>query len=172
MLRRDLLLGAFALPLTSMLGAGDAEAFIRPSRTQLNGPVDGILVKKSERKMYLVSGKNVVREYRVNLGFNPVGHKQFKGDGRTPEGNYSITHKNPQSRFHLSLGVSYPSRQDRLFAARHGRSPGGDIYIHGTGRGAGRATHDWTRGCIAVTDAEMDEIFKLVRPGTRITIAA
>lgn len=172
MLRRDLLLGALALPLTSMLGAEPAEAFFRPQQPARTGPVDGILVRKSERMMYLMSNGRVVREYRVNLGFNPVGHKRFKGDGRTPEGTYRISHKNPQSQFHLSLGVSYPSRQDRMYAARHGRSPGGDIFIHGTGRGPGRAKGDWTRGCIAVTDTEMSEIFQLIRPGISITINA
>lgn len=132
--------------------------------------VSQVLVKKSERKLYLIGAGRVLRSYDIGLGFAPKGHKRFEGDGRTPEGTYYISHRNPQSAFHLSLGVSYPDQADRSYAHARGRSPGGDIFIHGQGPKAQRATGDWTAGCIAVTDAEMEEIYRYVRPGIPIVI--
>ncbi len=143
----------------------------RPSKfLDYDGPeVTGILVVKSERTLHLVSHGRVVKSFAVDLGFAPEGHKQFEGDGRTPEGTYVIDRRNPNSRFHLSLGISYPNARDRAFARAQGKSPGGDIFIHGQ-NGRGRRGTDWTEGCIAVSDEEMEAIYAMVRDGTPITI--
>ncbi len=131
--------------------------------------VDAIRVDKSERRMELLRGGKVVRRYRVMLGDAPVGAKRQQGDERTPEGRYTITFRNGASRFHLSLRVSYPDEADKAWAKAHGVDPGGDIMIHGgTPPGYGR---DWTDGCIAVTNAEIEEIWRLVPVGTPITIS-
>lgn len=137
-----------------------------------DGPaVTQIVVKKGERRMHLVSGQSVLKSYDIDLGFQPKGHKQFEGDGKTPEGVYFIDRRNPNSAYHLSLGISYPNPQDRANAMIAGLSPGGDIMIHGLGP-TGRALNrrDWTAGCIAVTDEEMEEIYAMLRPGVPIFI--
>ncbi len=135
-----------------------------------DGPeVTLVEVHKAERKMYLFSGTTVLKTYNIALGGNPIGHKQFEGDKKTPEGAYFITHRNPNSAYHLSLGISYPNQADREFARAHGKTPGGDIFIHG-GPKEWFAPRDWTVGCIAVTDRQMEEIFAMVQPGTPINI--
>jgi len=113
-----------------------------------------------------------IKAYRgLQFGDAPRGHKQFQGDERTPEGIYRIDRRNPQSSFHLSLGISYPNAADRAFASRYGRSAGGDIFIHGqpTGR-PGRMRGDWTDGCIALTNAQIEELWQIVPNGTPIEI--
>lgn len=138
-------------------------------------PIDLIVVDKSRRVMTLWAGKIPFKTYRIGLGGNPVGHKQEEGDSRTPEGRYIIDGKNPASSFHLSLRISYPNKHDRADAARRGVSPGGWIMIHGTPeylsaiRSVG-VMQDWTAGCIAVTNGEIEEVYKLVRVGTPIVI--
>lgn len=135
-----------------------------------NGPeVTSVQVHKGARKMYLLHNGKVLEEFNVSLGFAPEGHKQFEGDGKTPEGTYRITHRNPNSAFHLSLGISYPNTADRAYASSKGKSPGGDIFIHG-GPPKPTDTWDWTAGCIAVTDEEMEVIYAMVDPGTVIHI--
>lgn len=135
-----------------------------------NGPeVTSIQVHKSQRKMYLLHNGQILKEYNVSLGFQPEGHKQFEGDGKTPEGAYYISHKNPNSTYHLSLGISYPNKRDVAFAREKGKSPGGDIYIHG-GPLKPVPVWDWTAGCIAVTDEEMEEVYAMINPGTVIHI--
>jgi murein L,D-transpeptidase YafK len=135
------------------------------------GPeVTRIVIEKSERRMHLLHGEKVLRSYDIALGREPVGQKRREGDGRTPEGNYIIDRRNPRSAFHLSLGISYPTVSQRRVAREAGLSPGGDIFIHGqAGKHRGRGT-DWTEGCIAVTDREIEEIYAMVRVGTPITI--
>ncbi len=142
-----------------------------------SGPtVTGIEIHKAERKMYLLHQGTVLRTYDIALGGNPVGHKQFEGDGKTPEGVYFISHKNPKSTYHLSLGVSYPNDADRAFAASQGKQPGGDIFIHGgppkkvSGRPRVPRNADWTAGCIAVTDKEIEEIFSMIETRTSVRI--
>lgn len=136
-----------------------------------NGPsVTSIQVHKAARKMYLLHNSEVLEEYDVALGFAPVGHKQFEGDGKTPEGTYFINRHNPKSRFHLSVGISYPNPQDKAFAEAQGKSPGGDIMIHGRSDYKGRNKGDWTAGCIAVTDKEMEEVYSMVRRKTPVYI--
>ncbi|MEM6619370.1 MAG: L,D-transpeptidase family protein [Pseudomonadota bacterium] len=136
------------------------------------GPaVTQILIDKSDRRMWLFHNQTVLKEYKVELGFAPVGHKQFEGDGRTPEGLYYIDRRNPNSRFHLSLGISYPNAADRAYARERGKSPGGDIFIHGgpdLRKWFGKK--DWTWGCIAVKDREMETIYSMVGKGTAVYI--
>ena len=132
--------------------------------------VDRVVVHKSRREMLLVSGESVVRSYRIALGRDPVGHKQREGDGRTPEGRYTIDRRNPNSRYHLSLHISYPSPADLERARAAAVDPGGDIMIHGLKPGVAHPHSDWTQGCIAVTDSEMDEIWNLVPDGVPIEI--
>ncbi|KGJ08138.1 hypothetical protein EQ718_04475 [Paracoccus versutus] len=157
-----------AVAVLASCGGGDS---LQPSKTYQGPPITQIVVKKADRKMYLVSGKEVVKSYKIDLGNQPFGHKQFEGDGRTPEGLYFIDRFNPRSRYHLSVGISYPSAQDVANAAARGQRPGGDIFIHGLGP-EGRALNrpDWTAGCIAVTDQEIEEIFTMLRPGVPIFI--
>lgn len=133
--------------------------------------ITGILIKKSEGEMILVSNGRRVRNYEIDLGFAPTGDKKMQGDGKTPEGTYYIDRKNPQSNFYLSLGISYPNEADIAEARAMGVNPGGDIFIHGQGRyGQGKSGTDWTWGCVAVTDVEIQEIFALVDVGTPVTI--
>ncbi len=141
----------------------------------LAAAVDLIVVDKTRRVMTLWTGKKPFRTYRISLGGNPVGDKEQEGDSRTPEGRYIIDGKNPGSSFHRSLRISYPNKSDQVEAAKRGVSPGGLIMIHGTPEGLAllQATgfmRDWTAGCIAVTNAEVDEIYKNVRVGTPIVI--
>lgn len=136
---------------------------------------DKILIEKSERRMTLLWKGTPVRMYSIALGGSPVGKKQCQGDQKTPEGTYSITGRNPQSSYHRSLRVSYPNAEDIANARRLRCRPGGDIMIHGlpNGRGWIGATHvavDWTLGCIAVTNPEIEEIWDAVPNGTAVEI--
>ena len=137
-----------------------------------SGPeVTQILVLKEQRKMYLLNGQRPLKKYDIALGGNPVGDKQIEGDLKTPEGGYVINRRNPNSAYHLSLGISYPNASDVEEAKALGKPPGGDIFIHGrAGKNKG-ASPDWTAGCIAVTDDEIEEVYSMVRTGTPIFIA-
>ena len=139
------------------------------------GPADRVEIRKADRTLVLFDNEKVLAEYTVALGGDPAGAKAKKGDQRTPEGRYVIDWRNPESRYHLSLHVSYPDAGDRRRAAGLGVSPGGDIMIHGLPNGWGwlgplHRLWDWTAGCIAVTDGEIEEIWRLVPNGTPITI--
>ncbi len=138
------------------------------------GPkADGIVVRKSERKMYIMQGTTALSAHDVDLGFTPTGHKRNEGDGRTPEGQYFINRRNYNSAYFLSLGISYPNASDVARARAAGVRPGGDIFIHGGPRYFGeKGKRDWTAGCIAVTDAEMEQIYQMVPDGTPIWIQA
>lgn len=136
-----------------------------------NGPeVTRILVYKEDRKMHLMHHEQVLASYDIDLGFAPEGHKQVEGDGKTPEGDYEIDRRNPNSEFHLSIGVSYPNEDDVANAEAMGKKPGGDIFIHGRPWKYLNAGDDWTAGCIAVTNGEMEDIYAMVRDGTKISI--
>jgi len=143
-------------------------------KTKYLGPkADGIVVSKSDRKMYIMTGTTAISAHNVDLGFNPDGHKEQEGDGRTPEGQYFINRRNYNSAYHLSLGISYPNRRDVARAKAAGVSPGGNIFIHGGPRYDGESGRaDWTAGCISVTDAEMDLIYQMVPDGIPIWIEA
>jgi murein L,D-transpeptidase YafK len=130
---------------------------------------DLVIVSKKRREMVLLSGENVLRTYRIALGREPEGPKRQEGDGRTPEGRYTIDRRNAKSKYHLGLHISYPDAADVARAREAGVDPGGDIMIHGLKDGV-RREGDWTQGCIAVTDEEMDEIWGLVGEGTAIWI--
>ncbi|MCR9261785.1 MAG: L,D-transpeptidase family protein [Pseudomonadaceae bacterium] len=138
--------------------------------------VDHVLVKKSERQLLLMSGTEVVKSYPISLGEQPVGHKQREGDEKTPEGQYVLDWRNPDSRFYKSIRISYPNDADELRARRNNQSPGGDIFIHGLPNGLSRLARafkgrNWTDGCIAVNNNDhMEEIWQLVKDGTKITI--
>ncbi|MBI5666263.1 MAG: L,D-transpeptidase family protein [Nitrospirae bacterium] len=139
------------------------------------GPVDKVLIEKKERRLTLLSKDNVLKTYNIALGGNPNGPKERQGDNKTPEGTYFIDSRNKDSRYHLSLHISYPNEKDKKRAKEVGVSPGGDIMIHGIKNGfswaGGSHTEvDWTKGCIAVTDEEIEEIDKLVPNGTIVEI--
>lgn len=135
-----------------------------------DGPqVTRIVVYKNERIMYLMHNDEVLESYEIDLGFAPEGHKLEEGDGRTPEGEYIIDRRNPNSQWYLSIGISYPNAEDIAQARARGVSPGGDIFIHGTPRPF-RGDADWTVGCIAVTNREMRQIYAMVGNGTPISI--
>lgn len=136
---------------------------------------DLVVVKKSDRKIMLFSDGRLIKQYPISLGDNPVGHKVKKGDERTPEGRYLLTHRNSQSQFYKSIHVNYPNNQDRRRAYSMGVSPGGDIKIHGlpnkkTFPSDIYMDFNWTDGCIAVTDQHMDEIWSMIRENTPIEI--
>jgi murein L,D-transpeptidase YafK len=136
-----------------------------------NGPaVTHVLVNKGERRMHLIHDQQVLESYDIGLGFAPNGDKKIEGDGKTPEGSYIIDRRNPNSQFYLSIGVSYPNHEDRAEAKDLGKSPGGDIFIHGRPWKNRKGGQDWTAGCIAVTNREMRQIYSMVKSGTPITI--
>ncbi len=141
----------------------------------LNGPADKILIEKKERRLTLLSKGKVLKTYDIALGGNPNGPKERQGDNKTPEGNYIIDSRNKDSRYHLSLHISYPNENDKKRAKELGVSPGGDIMIHGIKNGFSWAGNshsevDWTKGCIAVTDEQIEEIDRLVPDGTIVEI--
>ena len=136
---------------------------------------DLLVVDKSTRRLSVYANGALVRSYSVSLGHHPVGPKEREGDHRTPEGRYVIDHHNPNSAFHLSLHISYPSASDSARAFAAGYSPGGEVMVHGMRNGSGwigraHLLVDWTDGCIAVTDAEMDQLYQAVSDGTPIEI--
>lgn len=143
-----------------------------PRFLDYDGPeVTLVVAQKGARTLQLFNNSTLLKSYHFELGFAPVGDKHFEGDGRTPEGLYFIDRSNPRSSYHLSVGISYPNDQDRAFAEAQGRRPGGDIFIHGTPREM-RHKRDWTAGCLAVKNEEVEEIFSMVRAGTPILLTA
>lgn len=155
------------------IGAGYAhfpETTLKPSAR-----ADKVAVLKSERKLILMYAGQPLKEYRVSLGSTPLGAKQQEGDGRTPEGTYIIDYRKADSSFHKALHISYPSEADTLQAKARGVNPGGFIMVHGIRNGLGAIGRlhrlaDWTNGCIAVTNAEIEEIWRAVPDGIPIEI--
>lgn len=138
-------------------------------------PVKLVIVYKNQKVMQLLSGNEVIRSYQVALGRNPLGRKQKAGDCRTPEGTYIIDCHKKDSKFYKALHISYPNKQDLAVARNHGQAPGGDIMIHGLPKGFEDLADfhyrkNWTKGCIAVNNTEMDEIWQMVADGTPIII--
>ena len=136
---------------------------------------DRIVIEKSARRMTIYRGSEKLHTYKVSLGGEPKGAKTQQGDHRTPEGEYTIDQRNPNSHYYKALHISYPNAADRARARKLGVSPGGDIMIHGLPNGQrwiGKAhlLHDWTDGCIAVTDEEMDEIWPVISVGIIVEI--
>jgi murein L,D-transpeptidase YafK len=135
--------------------------------------INKIIVFKSERRMQVFHNDELLKSYSISLGPQPAGHKQQEGDGRTPEGKYRISAKNDKSKYHRSLAISYPNEKDKAGAKARGASPGGSIMIHGLKYGFLGKLHrwtDWTQGCIAVTDKEIDEIYEHIDTGTEVEI--
>ncbi|MEZ5777252.1 MAG: L,D-transpeptidase family protein [Paracoccaceae bacterium] len=154
----------FAAGLAALSGCGS-------KFRRYNGPeVTRIIIFKGQRRMHLMHGSQALKSYKIGLGGNPVGDKQFEGDMKTPEGAYRIDRQNPNSTYHLSIGISYPNEKDIEEAKALGKEPGGDIFIHGRARKNRGRGSDWTAGCIAVKDNEMEEIYSMVRVGTEIFI--
>jgi tetratricopeptide (TPR) repeat protein len=146
------------------------EVFVIPK-----GPADKILIEKKDRRLTLIAKGKVLKSYQIALGGNPIGPKERQGDNKTPEGTYVIDARNKDSRYHLSLHISYPNERDKKRAKELGVSPGGDIMIHGIKNGFSWAGDlhtelDWTKGCIAVTDEEIEEIAKVAQNGTIVEI--
>lgn len=171
--------------LAALLGTKKAEIMPQPLDDQAieqinrHQPIQEIQVHKSARVVRLMHQNAVVREYPMRLGFDPIGHKQQEGDGKTPEGRYSIDWRNSNSAFYKSLHISYPNADDRRVAATRGVSPGGEIMIHGAtstalskqpGMMQYLPQNDWTLGCVSVRNVDMDEIWKLVKNNTPIEI--
>lgn len=164
MRRRTFLMGSAAA--LSLAGCSSQPRFLT-----YDGPeVTYVVVQKGQRRMHLLHNDSILESYDIQLGFAPVGHKQFEGDGKTPEGVYRIDRRNPESRFHLSLGISYPNVNDVAAAAAMGKSAGGDIFIHGQENRSKPRSHDWTWGCIAVKNEEMERIYSMVRTGTLVAL--
>lgn len=140
-----------------------------------NLPIDSLVVYKSNHTLIAYYNEEKIKTYTIAIGKNPVGYKMYEGDLKTPEGRFSINDKNPNSAYHKNLGISYPDEFHRQQAAKLGKTPGGDIKIHGLKNGRGyigkmhRMT-DWTNGCIALTNEEVDELYANVQLGTPIII--
>jgi murein L,D-transpeptidase YafK len=155
-----------------LIGLGATLPAQQPAGAQ---KADSILILKKDHLLELIAGGKVIRTYKVALGSGGLAPKERQGDGRTPEGHYVIDARNAASEYHLSLHISYPNVEDRKRAAKLGVAPGGDIMIHGlpNGKGwigAGHRMYDWTLGCVAVTNQEIEEIWKLVPVGTPVEI--
>lgn len=177
-LARTILLGLVALVAAGgALVVAEYQQVFRAEPTLLpeSERADLILVEKSARRLTLSREGRVLATYPIVLGFAPVGDKHREGDGRTPEGRYRVEWKNPQSVAHLSLKVSYPDASDTAEAEARGEAPGGDIMIHGIMNGFGwlgrfHRLADWTQGCVAVSNAEIEAIYARVDDGTPIEI--
>jgi len=143
------------------------------SQTAIIGTIDHVLIEKQARRMQLFQNGELVREYRVALGFAPDGDKDRQGDGKTPLGIYKIDRRNAQSKYTLSIGINYPKPEDVARGKAGGYSPGGDIFIHGQPNSLAdklKLKGDWTAGCVALTNAEMREVWDVVPMGTRVEI--
>lgn len=155
---------------------GIAAWYLCPGKPLPKGKtIDKLVVYKSKRKMEAYSEGKLLKTYTIALGKNPVGHKQFEGDNKTPEGIYTINARNPKSGYHKNLGVSYPNTSDKAYAEKQGKSPGGHIKIHGLRNDSGyigkfHRFKDWTAGCIAVTNAEVDELYTAVEENAVIEL--
>lgn len=167
------------LLLAAALGLMAASLLMPPERVDLppppplTGEVERIVIEKAARRMQLYQDGAVVRTYRIALGFAPEGDKDRQGDGKTPEGEFTIDRRNDRSAFHLSLGLDYPRKEHRTRATEAGVDPGGDIFIHGQPNALPegfKLKGDWTAGCIAVTNAEMREIWAVTPVGTKVEI--
>jgi murein L,D-transpeptidase YafK len=167
-IRKLAVLVFFALAVSSMQAfSAGAAPLLAP------GMADKVVVLKGERKLLLMKGDEVLKTYSVSLGGNPVGPKIRQGDSKTPEGTYVLDRHNAKSQYHRSIHISYPNAGDVARAKRLGVPPGGDVFVHGQPidfSGTSQQLGDWTDGCISVTNAEMDEIWRAVADGTPIEI--
>lgn len=174
-----LILAAAALAGMAWLAAGTV-VYYMPLRSLPDvaaGSADKIVIEKSRRQMAVYSRGRVIGRYKIGLGSEPLGDKRQEGDGRTPEGKYKISYKNPKSAYYLSLRISYPDENDKREARQNGVNPGGDIMIHGYPNFLPDflghlflKERDWTQGCIAVSNSEMDELWHMVPTGAEIEV--
>lgn len=137
--------------------------------------VDLVRISKTGRKLQLLSGGKIIREFKITLGSNPVGAKSREGDGKTPEGTYTLDYKKADSAFHKAIHISYPNARDMAQASAQNVPPGGQIMIHGQKNGLGWLSFisqhfDWTNGCIALTNSDMDALWPLIKAGTTVEI--
>jgi murein L,D-transpeptidase YafK len=178
-----LLIAALALPLPASAFSlfwwdsppeksdSDKRHASAPALRSTPSRVDRILVKKAERRLYLMRGDKPFKTYRIALGYQPKGHKRYQGDGRTPEGRYYLDWRSLNSKYYKAMHISYPSGRDLIRARSSGRDPGGAIMIHGQpSLRSGERRGDWTFGCIAVSNLAIDEIWSYVEVGTPIEI--
>ncbi len=148
----------------------------REGHVRVNTLIDSIVVYKEKRDMYVFSGGKKIKHYKISLGYEPAGRKRFEGDLKTPEGLYNINDRSRVSSYHANLGISYPNFLDSIYARIYGLSPGGEIKIHGypnvhrKDQELNFQNTDWTIGCIAVTDDEIDELYKWVKANCPILI--
>lgn len=162
--------------LITMSAIGVSVYYFYPEeKLQAGVSIDSIVVHKSQRKLLAFSQGHLQKIYPISLGKNPVGAKEFQGDNKTPEGTYYIYDKNPHSQCYKNLGISYPDKRDSENAKKYGKSAGGQVKIHGFTNGFGfigkfHRWSDWTAGCIALTDAEVDELYSTVKIGAVIEI--
>ena len=168
--RRKVLCFASILLVAGMSAGGASRLAAQAARK-----VDRIVIEKKKRTLTLMDGAKILKTYKVALGGQPIGAKDRLGDHKTPEGIYSVDAKNPNSQFYKALHISYPNQADRVNARKLGVNPGGDVEIHGLGAkwgwiGAKHRLTDWTDGCIALTNEEIDEIYPLVKVGTLVEI--
>ena len=169
---------AALLVLAAFLAIGGAACTPKPAPpVEGTAIVDRILIEKAAHRMTLFAGDRTLATYRVSLGHGGLAPKAREGDGRTPQGDYRIIGRNPNSAYHLSLRIGYPTPAQVEAARKAGLDPGGDIMIHGLPNGRGGlarfyAGHDWTDGCIAVTDAEIEEVWRLVQDGAAVRITS
>jgi murein L,D-transpeptidase YafK len=144
---------------------------------KLNQNIDSLVVDKSERKLLVFANKKIIKKYNCGIGSNDIGHKQYQGDNRTPEGKYYITARNEHSTYYKNLHISYPNEADKTRCKKNKVKPGGEIKIHGyadlLGNFTDRTTHySTTWGCVGVSNADMDELFKWVKNGAVILLKA
>ena len=163
------------LPLVILFFAGLVYNLYPETKLSETAKIDSLVVFKSQNKMIVYQQGKLLKTYQVSFGDNPVGHKQFEGDEKTPEGHYTINAKNDKSGYHKNLGISYPNVQDINYAKLRGKSPGRDIKIHGLRNGLGMVNKfqrwfNWTNGCVALTNSEVDELYRSVKLGARIQI--
>jgi murein L,D-transpeptidase YafK len=149
--------------------------FFPEKKLNTSKSIDKIIVLKSKRKLLVLNENQILKEYKISIGKMPIGAKRFEGDFKTPEGIYTIESKNPHSGYFKNLGISYPNEKDAMFAKESGKKPGGLIKIHGLKNGMGyigkfHRWKDWTNGCIALTNQEMEELYLNVKVGTVIEI--
>jgi len=170
------LLAAFGASLAFAESNLPSSALVSSTAEAALPMADSVLVRKSERRLYLMRQGEILRTYKVSLGARPEGHKQYEGDYRTPEGKYRLTRRNPNSEYFLSIQIDYPNAEDVARARKLGLKPGGAIMIHGEPNVPKRSRDyyrnvDWTEGCIAVSNSDMVEIWLMTPPNTPIEIA-
>jgi murein L,D-transpeptidase YafK len=149
--------------------------FYPEQKLAYNINIDSLVVYKSKRELMAYSKGQLIKTYKISLGRNPIGDKEFEGDKKTPEGVYFINAKNPNSGYYKNLGISYPNKHDIEVSKKLGKPTGGDVKIHGLRNGTGfiskfQRWFDWTAGCIALTDEEVEELYNTVNIGTKIEI--